>query len=58
MKKIFSSAFMLVALLACANTNEPSSTADAKTQNEPISQSTETEKQKGEAVAYLSEHVK
>ena len=54
MKKIFSSAFMLVALLACANTNEPSSTADAKTQNEPISQSSETEKQKGEAVAYFA----
>lgn len=54
MKKIFSSAFMLVALLACANTNDPGSTTYAKTQNESISQSTKTEKQKGEAVAYFA----
>jgi peptide-methionine (S)-S-oxide reductase len=54
MKKTFSSAFILIALLACANTNAPSSANDFLAAKENLSSSAQTEKQDGEAVAYFA----
>jgi len=54
MKKILSSAFILVALFACANTSEPASTNDAQAANKTLSNNAQIEKQDGEAVAYFA----